>query len=343
MVRGLFLLLYSLILSNLYGNNILVKKIFIGKNSGFISYRSSKLAMSLNVFGNQSEEKDFDLRLSGGSPFWLSYNGIELLPSFPNYTARITSAGTKIPLASTIGYVYDTVRSRKVYSPNNLGFLPYLRRGNSIFCFSNTTRFEYEKPNPDNLIISFEGRLKKFRAGFIEVLFKSIKWALFSWFSPNRSRDRQYLISDTNIQFKRKMLIGEEFLYLNDRISETGESRYSHCPFTFRSKDDFNNCEEEEDFFKVTSSKSSLVICISRLENEQMILKRALSSSTGIANYWEIKNLEATTELESHRLIIVTENDGSALVKERFVACRNKTLEVLNQAVYSAKSPLGKK
>jgi hypothetical protein len=289
--------------------------------------------MSLNVFGNQSEEKDFDLRLCGGSPFWLSFTGIELLPSFPNYTPKITSAGTKIPLASTIGYVYDSVRSRNLYSPNNLGFLPYLMRNNSIFCFSNTTSFDYEQPNPHNLIINFEGKLKKFNVGFVNVLFKSIRWALFSKFYPKRALNRQYLISNTNIRFRRKMLIDDEFIYFNDRISEIGKSTHSYCPFTLRSKEDFNNCEEGERFFKITSSKSNLVICITRLSNEQMVIKRTLPSSTGIAIYWEITRSNSSIAVECERLIFVTENAKNETINERLDAFRKKKIEVMNQAI----------
>ena len=293
--------------------------------------------MSLNVFGNQSEEKDFDLRLCGGSPFWLSYMGIELLPSFPSYTPKITSAGTKIPLASTIGYVYDSVRSRDVYSPNNLGFLPYLMRNNSIFCFSNTTSFHYVKPNPHNLIIDFEGKLKKFNIGFVNVLFKSMRWVFFLRFYQKKALNRQYLISNTNIRFSRKMLIDDEFIYFNDRISEIGKSIHFYCPFTLRSKEDFNNCEEGEGFFKITSSKSNLAICITRLSNEQMVFKRTLPSSTGLANYWEITRLKSSLSVESERLIFVTENAKNEIILERLNALRKKKIEVMNQAINTEK------
>lgn len=291
---------------------------FLGEASGFISFHSEEMSLSMNLYGRQSTDKDFDIRLSAGSPFWLSFQGEEILPSFAKYNPKITSAGTKMPLASSIGYILDALRERKYYSPHNVGYVPYLQKNSSTYCFTGSNGFSYKKLGADELRIEFEGSVKKFDIGFIDVLIKSINWVFNTWVDPKKAMNRNYLITDTPFVFKRKMLLSRNSLYFEDSFFNLYELNPFDVRFPFRTRVDFNNSIVQDEFFIINSLESKVSLCIQRHKGEEIILKTRLNSSTGISNHWEILTGHKADVASLGRLVMLCDEVKLSAIEKNF-------------------------
>ena len=146
-------------------------KSYFGQDSGFVSYKSDKLSVAINLFGNQSKDKDFDPRLIGGVPFWASWRNAEILPSIPYNTGSITSKSTWFPFGTSINYIYNTIKHRKSNSPINAGFLPYILNRSSIICFTGANKINSVSEEGTTFQIEIQGKLHQFKQGYLTVLY----------------------------------------------------------------------------------------------------------------------------------------------------------------------------
>jgi len=291
--------------------------IFFSNHSGFVSFKSTQISLAMNLWGHQTKDKEFDIRLTGGIPFWLCFNNVEMLPSLPNYTTKITSNPTALPLGTTLGYIYDTIKSRKINSSNNVGFLPFLKRGANIYCFTGAKEIKSITKTKEYLIVKFEGNLKKFHQGFWKVLLKSTLWMLSKWLNFKNLYNIQYLIDQTDWRLSRTLIFSKDFIYFRDRLLTNGSINLKLISFSFRTFQDYFIRNETSDFVTLASSKSEVEMHISKMPNDNIKYERQLFTSTGLAKLWIMGNSKHNIgENLEHLVLFSTKSLTKDLTKE---------------------------
>jgi hypothetical protein len=262
-------------------------RISIGKDSGFISYKSDELSICLNYKGHQALNKSMlDPRLSGCVPIWLSYQNKPLIPA-PPYTHGFTISGPNtIPLGKLLGEIYDFNYKWFRNMAYSNGYLSYLKSKRSLYILQGSDTINYQIAD-NKLILNFHCPIWKISLNPYLVLLESSRAYLRKRIKKPNSIN---LISKTPFFATRSMIIEQNAIYFKDDYNIPYKN-LSYIPFNIRTFNDAK-IESHDKFFKILNTNGSNFL-INRYSSDNIKLKKELYSSTGKSNLWEIKNKSA--------------------------------------------------
>lgn len=266
------------------------KNVFVGSESGFISFKSKKLSLALNMFGHQQiywDNNIVDPRLVGCVPFWMCFNKKSLIPAIPYSHGFGVSIPRKLPLSGRIYRLIDSIYRWKVNLPYTPGFLSYIKRGRSILIFQGFSQ---------NKISNFEkGVLIKGSGPLWEIPLLSPK-VLIRFLSEFKSifiRDykTKSLIKKSGIEISKTIIFSEEFLFIKECYHHNSLNGAYLTPFTFRTFADVK-IKHLRDFVCFISEHNGTFIAVSKGKDETVRKIKDLYSSTGEVMIWEFKKKE---------------------------------------------------
>ncbi len=281
-----------------YTNNRI--KVFVSKESGFVTYKSDKIAMCLNYKGHQILKKSMlDPRLIGCVPIWISYKDKPLIPA-PPYTHGFTISGpNSIPFSKTLGAIYDFNYKWYRNLAYSAGFLSYLTKKNNLSILQGAEKIKHQIVD-NKLILNFYCPIWKINMEWYLVFIMSSIAYLRKRLNKSNSIS---LITKTPYYCSRSMIIDRKFIYIKDKYIGL-DNNLRFIPFTFRTFDDVQ-IETHGMFFKILNTNGTSFI-ITKSPNENIRLKKNLFSSTGRVKLWEIKNKRRNNngEYESDHFLI---------------------------------------
>ncbi len=284
-------------------------RIFIGKDSGFVSFKSQKLSLAFNLYGHQDLENDVvDPRLIGGVPFWMCFGDRSIIPAPPYFHGYSVSGPSKIPFGVRIGKVVDTFIKWGKNKLHSSGFLSYLIKGNNEYIFQGFEEYEVDEKG-DILSINGSGYLWNQKNGLMQIIINS-----FSAIIPKIKHKKNYsLINKSDLRITKKIEVTNELLYIEDDYSQNDLKNYHVIPFTFRS---FSNVELKymNHYVIFESLDKRFSVAVSLIENEKVHLKEKLYSSTGEVILWEFINYDASEKSNILKRIIIPFDKSMDLV-----------------------------
>lgn len=290
-------------------------EVFIGKDSGFISYRSHALSLSLNVgFHQNLDGCESDPRLVGGIPFWINYSTNSLIPPPPYTHGSTTSGSKKIPFSTSIGSILDNIYKLRKNIPISSGFLPYLIKNNSIYVFQGASEWESHKLNTV-FKVEMKGPLWKFNMNRWNIIKNANKIVLNAWIKTNNRITYENIFNKTNIINNRKILIDTNNVYIEDSFIDIPDKKFKVIPFTIRTYDNVEYIEEDS-YVIFKNSFNSNVIVVSKMKGEELIRASRLNSSAGHVRLWKFNNNNNLRNLK--RLISIGDRDFLKKVDRQF-------------------------
>ena len=277
---------------------------FIGSESGFVSFKSNKLSLALNVFGHQQfywNSNIIDPRLVGCVPFWMCFNEKSLIPAIPYSHGYRVSIPSKLPLSGRIYKLIDSVYRWKVNPPYIPGFLSYIRKRSSILIFQGFSKSKIKNLDKGILIMGYGPLMEipllspKVLIGFLSE-FKTI------FNIPNKN---ETLIKNSGIEISKTIIISEEFLFIKECYDQNILKGSYLTPFTIRTYANVK-IKQLNNFVCFISEINGFFIAVSIYKNEIVKKKKKLYSSTGEVAIWEFKNTKniIQREITLSRIII---------------------------------------
>jgi hypothetical protein len=263
------------------------KKVFVGGESGFVSYKSCGLSLAMNILGHQQvywNDDTIDPRLIGSIPIWMCYNNKSLLPATPYSHGYFVSIPKKFPFGGRIKRLIDSIYRWKANRPYISGFLSYIKKRKSILICQGFSQNNIS--NLDDFLI-IEGfcplwEIQSFSAKVLSRFFKK-----FISYTHN-STTRNSLIEKSDINISKTIVISNELLYIRECYHGNNLCGLNIISFTFRTFEDVH-IRYIEDFVCFISEINGTYIAVSMNKEETLTQKHKLSSSTGKVIIWEIR------------------------------------------------------
>ncbi len=279
-------------------------EVFVGKKSGFISFKSNKLSLALNIYGHQQLYWDDDIidpRLVGSIPFWMCYNTKSLIPAIPYSHGFFASIPRKIPFSGRICRLIDSIYRWKVNLSYTPGFLSYVKYGNSLLINQGFSQSKVNNLN-NGIIIKGSCPLWEIPKFSIKVLIRFLSKfkSIFNIPIENES-----LIKKSGIDISKTIFISDEVLYIRECYNQTNLNGLCLIPFTFRTFADVK-IKYLKDFVCFISENNGTFIAVSIFKDELLRKKNELYSSTGKVIIWEFikKKNKITGKTVLSRIII---------------------------------------
>ena len=286
----------------IWGKNEKYPKVFIGQNSGFVTYKTKFLSMGMNVIGHQKKTVEYvDPRLTGGVPLWLCYSSEDILPTIPFTDGLTTGRLSKLPLGVTMGDFANNVMRWSRNPPFSAGFLPYLENREFFLVFLGASEWGISDWKANGINISMLGPLWFVSAREWDIIVFTIRELWKKWLkNPPKSKSSK-VFRKSSYLMQRNVLIDRNAVYFRDRIFELNLARFDFVPFSLRTYGS-TIVETKEKYFLFEDIDRSLTILVSREKDEYVELKTELGSSKGPIRLWNI-NCNTGSRLNSKRII----------------------------------------
>lgn len=307
-------------------------KVFIGQNSGFVTYKTEFLSMGMNVIGHQKKIVEYiDPRLTGGAPFWMCYGSEDILPAIPyTYGSMTSKPSSKFPLGITLrGFMNDMIQWHRNL-PFSAGFLPYLKDKNSIRIFLGACKWKACKWRENDLKINMLGPLWLVSRKSSDIACFSAQRLLKAWFNRPLQSNFPKLFKRTDVYMCRSVLLSRDYIHFRDSISEYNSKKFDFVPFSLRTYD-ATTVESNNEYFILKNCAKKYVMIVSRNEGEIIELRAKIGSSKGVVCLWNIvcgdKNKSAKENtITTDRLIMFREEENEK-EKHKFSKEINRCLD----------------
>jgi hypothetical protein len=219
---ALFLLAALIVKKQLPGKNIVEDQVIHLPDSGFVIKNGRQASICLNAKGHNCRgSRLFDPRLTGGSPLFLKFQGVDLLPSIP-FDQTGASRTENRSLWAKIKRKFNALISNKdhwhfleKHNPLLAGFLPYLQSRHKLYLpiyHETVTMYEAEDP----LTITLRGKMvETIYCGAYPLLASVYEQLQNSLPLPNMD-SRHALIQISDYEYERSIVIHKDVVHFTD-------------------------------------------------------------------------------------------------------------------------------